>query len=139
MSVESFIDTNVFVYSFDPGDSRKRESARAIIARGLDGASCISWQVLQEFSNVALRKFEVPMRPWELREYMDVVLMPLCRVWPDAALYHDALEAHRDSGFSWYDSLILASALRAGARTLLSEDMSHGFRYKGLRIENPFR
>jgi predicted nucleic acid-binding protein len=50
----------------------------------------------------------------------------------------DALALAERYGFSWYDSLIVASALAARADTLLSEDYQHGMRVDQLRIANPF-
>ena len=44
-------------------------------------------------------------------------------------------EAH---GFSFYDSLIVASALQAGCETLLTEDLQDGRRIDGITIVNPF-
>ena len=41
--------------------------------------------------------------------------------------------------FGFYDSLVVAAALEAGCRRLLSEDLQHGQRIGALRVENPFR
>ena len=41
-------------------------------------------------------------------------------------------------GYSIFDSLIIAAALDAGARTLYSEDMRDGQAIDGLTIRNPF-
>jgi predicted nucleic acid-binding protein len=41
-------------------------------------------------------------------------------------------------GYSIFDSLIIAAALHAGARTLYSEDMQDGQVIEGLTIRNPF-
>ena len=43
------------------------------------------------------------------------------------------------TGFSFWDSLILASAETAGAEVLYSEDMQHGQQVAGLTILNPFK
>ena len=45
---------------------------------------------------------------------------------------------HTQHGFSFYDSLIVASALEAGCVRLYSEDMQHGQRVEQLTIVNPF-
>lgn len=139
MSVESFLDTNILVYSFDSGNPEKCNRAKKLIASGLSGNSCISFQVVQEFCNAALRKFEPVMDGAALREYQDRVLFPLCTVWPDEQLYREAVLVRTDTGFSWYDSLIVASALRAKVLVLYSEDLQHGRNYSGLRIVDPFR
>lgn len=57
----------------------------------------------------------------------------------DVATYARALALQDRHRFSFYDSLIVAAALEAGCRRLLTEDLQHGQRIEGLRIENPFR
>lgn len=54
-------------------------------------------------------------------------------------LCHRALDVHARWRFGFYDSLIVASALAAGCRTLLSEDLQHGQRIGDLEIVDPFR
>ena len=51
---------------------------------------------------------------------------------------HAALALAADGVFSCRDALLVASALRAGCRTLISEDMQNGFRYGELEIVSPF-
>ena len=50
----------------------------------------------------------------------------------------EALALSRTHGFSFYDSLIVASALEAGCDTLLTEDLQTGRRIVGLTIVDPF-
>ncbi len=54
-------------------------------------------------------------------------------------LYHRALDVQARWRFSFYDSLIVASALQAGCHTLLSEDLQHGQKMEGLTVVDPFR
>jgi predicted nucleic acid-binding protein len=136
MSAEVFLDTNVVVYSFDAAAPGKRERAREILRRG---GWFVSWQVLQEFANVALHRFEVPLRSGDLQEYLDLALWPKCRVFPSGAVYGKALEIHSRFQYRLYDSLIVASALAGGASVLYSEDLQDGQMIGPLRIENPFR
>jgi predicted nucleic acid-binding protein len=44
----------------------------------------------------------------------------------------------QSGGFSFYDALIVSSAIEAGCDTLYSEDMQHGRSIGGLTIINPF-
>jgi predicted nucleic acid-binding protein len=74
----------------------------------------------------------------DLRDYMHTVLLPLCTVWPEESLYNEALSAGLETGYRWYDSLILVSALKSNATILYSEDLQHDRVYKGIRIHNPF-
>lgn len=139
MPAEFFLDTNVLVYTFDASAPSKRERARAIVKNALEGASAvISWQVAQEFLNAALHRFQRPLTPREAAEYLDEVLGPLCRVFPSAELFRDAVTIHTETGFHFDDSLIVAGALASGARVLLTEDLQAGRQIRGLRIENPF-
>jgi predicted nucleic acid-binding protein len=50
----------------------------------------------------------------------------------------EAIDLKGRNRLSFWDGLILAAALSAGATVLYSEDFSHGQRYEGLRVENPF-
>jgi predicted nucleic acid-binding protein len=138
MNDSFFLDSNIFVYSFDSKAPGKQKRAQELIRIGLEGRGIISWQVIQEFSNVALHKFEKPMGRDDLRDYLHTVLLPLCSVWPEESLYHRALNAGLDTGYSWYDSLILVSAVKSDADILYSEDLQHDRVYMGVRIRNPF-
>ncbi len=139
MSDRYFLDTNVLVYSFDKSDPAKQRRARALIARAIaSGLGMISYQVVQEFLNVALGKFHVPLSVGDCREYLRRTLLPLCRVYPDAELFGKALDVRGATGFSFYDSLIVAAAVRGGCAYLLSEDLQDGRRYETVTVANPF-
>jgi predicted nucleic acid-binding protein len=139
MPAEFFLDTNVFVYTFDTSAPAKRARARDLVRTALEtGKGVISWQVAQEFLNVALHRFERPLTPREVADYLDEVLAPLCHVHPSPELLRDALAIHTETGFRFYDSLVVAGASAAGVRTLYTEDLQSGREIRGLRIDNPF-
>ena len=121
MPAKLFLDTNVLVYAFDWSEPEKRLAAQEIIQREMDW--CISWQVVQEFSNLALHRFKKPMLPDDLRDYLDLVLLPNCRVMPTAAIYGQALRIQSQAKYPLYDSLIVAAALASGAKQLYSENL----------------
>ena len=135
MSAEFFLDTNVIVYAFDQSAPQKREKARSLV---FGDRWITSWQVVQEFANVALHRFKVPMLPRDLSEYLEVVMWPHCQLFPSQEIYRKALEIHRDLQYRFYDSLIVSAALASGAKILYSEDLQHGRTLGSLRIENPF-
>lgn len=139
MSDRYFLDTNILIYSFDDTDGRKRDRARALIADALAGPGVISFQVVQEFLNVALRKFSKPMTAQQARDYLDAVLVPLCRVQSEPELYRDALAAQQRWRFSFYDSLVVAAALRSRCSILYSEYLQHGQAIGDLVVIDPFR
>lgn len=139
MSAEFFLDTNVLVYSFDQQTPGKAGKSRELIERALvEGRGCISWQVVHEFLNVALRRWERPMSMESARVYLQQTLVPLCRVLPNSRLWDEALCLHQSARFSWYDSLIVAAALESGAEVLYSEDLQDGYRVAGMTIRNPY-
>jgi predicted nucleic acid-binding protein len=136
MSARVFLDTNVLVYAFDREAQAKRELTRSILLGAQDWS--ISWQVVQEFSNVALHRFKKPMASADLEDYLGLVLMPHCHVMPTKDLYLSAIRIQSQTNYRFYDSLIVASALVAGARQLYSEDMQAGRKIGELEIVNPF-
>ena len=127
MNVESFIDTNVFVYQLEGLDARKAGIADRLIEHGIESqTACISFQVIQECLNTALRKAEVALTEDQMRQYLGHVLAPLYRVQPDIRLYEKSLEIRSRYRFSFYDSLIIAAAIEAGCETLYTKDLTHG-------------
>lgn len=136
MSAEYFLDTNVLFYAFDRRDEHKRSRALELIAPEMPWI--VSWQVVQEFSSVALHRFPVPLTPEFLDEYLDVLLLPHCPIYPNAKLYRNAIQIHRDTHYRYYDSLVVAAALSAGVPVLYSEDLQHDRSIGGMRIVNPF-
>ena len=135
MTAEVFLDTNVLVYAFDPSAPTKQAQARHLLSTP---RWSVSWQVIQEFSHVALHRFATPMTPTDLHDYVRVILWPRCRVLPSLALHEAAVHLHRQTQFRFYDCLVVASALASGATTLFSEDLQTGRRIGQLTITNPF-
>ncbi len=130
----AFLDSNILVYAALQPDWRS-ETAREMMAAG----GVISVQVLNEFANVAWRKLR---RSWpEIRQALADIRLLFPPPLPLTAATHEAaLAMAARHGFSFYDALIVASALEAGCTTLLSEDMQDGLVVEGrLTLRNPFR
>jgi predicted nucleic acid-binding protein len=139
MKDKHFIDTNIFVYTFDDTAKDKQKKARQIVHHALDtGAGIISYQVVQEFLSVASRKFVRPLTPADCRQYLDQVLLPLCEIFPSADFYRNALMVKEKTGYSYYDSLIVQAAIDGECRKLYSEDLQPGPTRLGPVIVNPF-
>lgn len=138
MSARAFADTNLLVYAFDTGEPEKRLTAKRLIADyGNRSALIVSTQVLQEFFVVTTRKLKQPLST-ELagKAVEQFARYPLVQI--DAALILDSITRHRDTGFSFWDCLIVEAALSAGCDLLMSEDLQHDQRIDGMRIVNPF-
>jgi predicted nucleic acid-binding protein len=139
MSDRFFLDTNIFVYSFDRSSAAKARTATELIREALTTQKgIVSYQVVQEFFNVALRRFSQPMQAADAEQYLGTVFRPLLGVHSSQALYAEALRFHAQSGLSWYDSLIVSSAVQAQCHLLFSEDLQHGQRFGSLQVRNPF-
>lgn len=138
MKDKYFLDTNILVYSFDSNSSAKKEVAKELIREAHKGNGYISFQVIQEFLNVATRKFEVPLKTTDAQSYLTKVLYPVCEVFPSENLYFNALEIMGRWKFSFYDSLIIASAMESDCKILFSEDLQHNQKIFDLKIVNPF-
>ena len=134
-----FLDTNILVYTFDRTDSSKRLKANGLLADALEThRGIISYQVVQEFLNVATRKFSDPMTVPEAQLYLARILMPLCEVFPDSALYSQALSTAGESGMAFCDALIISSAIAGGCDTVWTEDLQHGREIGTVTIRNLF-
>lgn len=134
-----FLDTNVFVYCFDTREPGKQRRARQLVEQALaERRGLISYQVAQEFLNVATRRFAVPLSAEDARLYLERVLAPLWEVQASAELCRRGLEITERWRLSFYDALVVAAALVAGCKTLYSEDLQDGQNIDGLTIVNPF-
>ncbi len=101
--------------------------------------NCISHQVIQEFAFVATRKFAQRFSAEDCQQVIDAAMQPLNRVASSSELVYAALTLQTQINDSYYDRLVLAGALQAGATTLYSEDLQHNQLVGGtLRIVNPF-
>ena len=139
MSVENFIDTNLFIYQIETEDMAKADVANRIIRGGIEaGNACISFQVVQECLNTIVRKAEISLTREQAEQYLLDSLSPLLRIYPSISFYRRGLEIQNRYQFSFYDSLIIAAALEAGCKTLYSEDLQHGQQIEQLTIQNPF-
>ncbi len=129
---QRFIDTNVLLYLLS-GDEAKADRAEETLA----GGGVLSVQVLNEFASVASRKLKMSIG--EIREALATV-RALCKIAPISEDTHDlGLQIAERYGMSIYDSTVIASALLAGCKALLSEDLQDGQIIEGrLEIRNPF-
>lgn len=132
-----FVDTNVLVYLFDSDSPRKQALARALLTAEADNV-VLSTQVLGEFYVATTRKLAQPLSPVVARQAVDEFCA--LRVQPlHAELVQAAVERSDSSKLSYWDALIVETAIDAGASTLLTEDLQHGQQFNDLRVVNPFR
>ena len=135
MSVE-FIDTNILVYAHDCNAVRKRGPAADLLSRLFrERSGALSTQVFVEFYAAATRKLGLTS------EQAEGVVRDLGQ-WmihrPTHADLLNSIRLQRRHKLSWWDAMILNSAIETGAGTLWSEDMNNGQNYGRLVVRNPF-
>jgi predicted nucleic acid-binding protein len=137
MSVRSFIDANVLVYTDDrSAPAKQRRAVELVTEHRLAGTGVLSLQVLQEYFVAVTRKLKVDAgtarRKVELLAQFDVAQPGLADVLA-------AIDLHRLHGFSFWDALLVRTAKQSGCSVLLTEDLPDRREIDGLRILNPFR
>jgi predicted nucleic acid-binding protein len=129
-----FLDTNVFIYLIDAQDNLKYQRANELYIRS---NLVTSAQVLTEIANVCLKKLKKPKR--EIAQLIDLIrseieVVPITST--DFGIAHELVNKH---DFSYFDALVIATALSANCQTLYSEDLQNGRVIdKKLTIINPF-
>ena len=132
-----FLDSNVLVYLFDDDFPVKQARARELIADG-SGELVLSVQVLGEFFHVVTRKIRRPLAAEHALRAADH--LGHLEVWPiHRVLVRNAMERRIASRFSYWDCLIVETAIEARATILLTEDLQDGQAFGDLRVWNPFR
>jgi predicted nucleic acid-binding protein len=133
-----FVDTNLLVYTLDPGEPEKRRIASdwltgMIVARTL----VLSPQSLNECYRV-LTERRTMMPPGEARLFI-MGFTAFCTAPSSVDVIRRAWRVQDTSAFGWWDCLLLGSALLAGCDVFLSEDLQHERTIDGMTILNPFK
>lgn len=135
--VKVFIDSNVLLYANDIHDPAKEAASRFWLrALATRRAAVTNLQVLNEVTAVFIRKkrFADPDQVFAIADsYSALGDTPLTRAEVDHGRH-----LHRRFNYSWWDSLLLASALELGCSHFLSEDLQDGQVIEGLTIVDPF-
>ena len=118
---KAFVDTNYIVYLYSDTDVSKKSD----ILLELDKYErYISAQVMNEFCSVCIRKLKCSLP--DVRNAVSEIRNSFNLVMIDDQTVMEALRVHEKYGYSYYDSLIIATALESDCQYLLSEDMSDG-------------
>jgi predicted nucleic acid-binding protein len=139
MSGKIFIDSNIIVYAYDRHEPTKQAIAQTILTTAIkDESAILSVQVLGEFFVVVTRRIKNPLSAKEAEKIVHILsVLPVSEI--DLSLVKRAIETQKEYGISYWDSLIIATAERAGCVKVLSEDLSEGQKYNNVLVENPFR
>jgi len=135
---KTFLDTNIVIYTYDASAGLKHEIARQIMTDlWTSGNGILSTQVLQEFYANVTRKIPKPLDLDLARQIVaDLLKWDVVVNGGDSIL--DAVDIQKRHNLSFWDAMIISSAVSGGAVTLLSEDLTDGQIIGGVTIRNPF-
>jgi len=137
MSDKTFVDTNVLIYAHDVAAGTKHQIAKMLLRElWSERAGVLSVQVLQEFYVNVTRKIATPLSKDSARQVVSSYA-----IWCTETTSSEISAAFRiedESRISFWDALIVSSALKSGATRILSEDFNAGQRFAGIVVENPF-
>jgi len=138
MNDKIFIDTNILVYAHDRSSGKKYEISKTIVEKlwvGRNGV--LSTQVLQEFFYIVTKKIISPLSISKAKEIVEKLLYWQIVV-NDGQIILQTIDLCRKYKYSFWDSLIIQSAISAKANLLLTEDLQSGQIIEGVKILNPF-
>ncbi len=136
MNDRYFVDSNVFLYAREEQDSKKADRARDWLRYLVASRMVVTnLQVLNEVANVLLKRGQLPTE----RVFEVVDELALLGAQPISMETVTAARMLRfETGYAWWDCLLLASSVELGCKTFLSEDLHDGRAIRGLTVVNPF-
>ncbi|MGR3318320.1 MAG: PIN domain-containing protein [Candidatus Anammoxibacter sp.] len=141
MKDKVFLDTNILIYAIDSSDKEgaKRNTAKSLIKKIIEGENgAISIQVAQEFFQISTKKIKAPISVDDAIEYLKYIsIMEV--VSPGFEVVVLAARLQQKHRFSFWDAMIIQSALSIGCKKVFTEDLQDGFVIDGLEIINPFK
>lgn len=131
-----FIDSNIFLYAFNNDDNDKQKEASKIITDNKNSL-IISIQVINEVSNNMIKKLF--FTNFEVKDFITDSYGRFEVRNPTKEMFVEACDIREKYNLSYYDSLIVSTALESRCTILYSEDMQHNQKIDTLTIINPFR
>lgn len=130
------LDTNILVYVEGVNGAARETASRVLIGRLPLKSTFVPAQALGELYNVLTRK-----AAWAGERARAAIVgwrdsFPVVPTTASAMM--DAVDLAANHRMSIWDSVMLSVAAEARCRVLLSEDMQHGFTWRGITVVNPF-
>ena len=139
MTDKIFVDTNILVYAHDVSAGVKHTVAKQRIQELWEIKSgCLSIQVLQEFYVTVTQKV-----PNQIDNATAIEIIRSLSYWnvhePSIDDIINAIDIQIRYQVSFWDAMILQSALQLECDLLWSEDLNPGQVYQGIKLINPFQ
>lgn len=133
-----FVDTNVLIYAHDQSAGSKHTQAKELLLELWENRTgCVSVQVLQEFYVNVTQKVAKPLSS----EAAEQIITDLAAWHVHSPEMEDVLKAihlQRKHKISFWDAMILASAIALKCEIVWSEDLNPGQRFESVTVTNPF-
>ncbi|MGJ7044897.1 PIN domain-containing protein [Thermoanaerobacterium thermosulfurigenes] len=133
-----FVDTNILVYAHDISAGRKHEIAKKLLKDLWNRRNgCLSTQVLSEFYVTITKEVKRPLSPSQASQIIsDLGLWKLDI--PNVEDILDAIQISQRYMISFWDSLIVCSAINLDCSIIWSEDLNSGQYFDKVKVVNPF-
>lgn len=139
MKTRVLVDTNVLVYAYDRSEPSKQARAlETLDALATSRRGVLTAQILSEFFVACTRKITVPLRVEEAYERIHNYLRSWEVVDVTGPIVLEAARGVREHHFSYWDSLIWASARLNQIPVILSGNFNAGGVVEGVLFLNPF-
>ncbi|GBU24395.1 hypothetical protein R83H12_01025 [Fibrobacteria bacterium R8-3-H12] len=132
-----FVDTNIFIYAYTKDEEYKYEISSNLLRENVSRENIIiSVQVINEFYSI-MTKYEYSHK--QIENYLKEITQQVKINSLNLRTIERCLSIREKYRYSWWDSLILTSALESNCSILYSEDLQHGQVIENsLEIVNPF-
>ena len=134
-----FLDTNILVYAHDESAGKKHQKAKALVQKLWNSKTgCLSIQVLQEFHVTITKKVANPLDiDTAIRVIEDLSFWKI--FVPEAKDVLVAIDLQRRYMISFWDAMIIWSAIQLNCEILWSEDLNSSQFYENTQVINPFQ
>ena len=135
---DCFIDTNILVYAYDVSAGNKHIIAKDLVEQCWKNQNgCLSLQVLQEFFVSVTRKIAIPLDFRIARQIISDLTNWRVHA-PETGDFLQAIDLQDTFQLSFWDAMILRSAVQLGCKQMFSEDLTHRQQFGEVLVTNPF-
>lgn len=131
-----FIDSNVLIYAYSVDEPQKQQVFGKLL--NSHETLVVSTQTINEFVNVAIKKKRLDSTtiPIAIRDFFSLLVVEII----DQKVIEKAFAVSTTYHYSYFDSLMVASAILSNCSIMYSEDMHHTHVIEDtLQIINPFK
>ncbi|HEX5470377.1 MAG TPA: PIN domain-containing protein [Lacipirellulaceae bacterium] len=130
------VETNILIYVHDPRDANKQAVASDLVEQMDDGL--LLRQVVCEFLAASRKLAKLGYNFDQALADVRILMTGWSTALPSWRVLDRAMHLLARYGLSYWDSMLAAACLEAGAEMLYSEDFGDLTEIDGLKLVNPF-